>query len=53
MLLPKRNMRGNSKPFMAKTLSKEIMKRTRLKNRFLKNPNAVKKRKQAIFCEPQ
>ena len=31
--------RGNHLPFMNKSLSKEIMKRTRLRNKFLKDRN--------------
>ena len=30
--------RGNNKPLMAKALSKTIMERTRLRNKFSKNP---------------
>ena len=38
-------MRGNHLPFMNQTLSKEIMKRTKLRNRFLKErTNESKKR---------
>ena len=33
-------MCGNSKPFMTRTTSKEMIQRTRLRNRFFKNPNA-------------
>ena len=35
----KKYIRANNAPFMTKTLSKAIMNRSRLKNRFLKNPN--------------
>ena len=45
--------RGNHLPFMNKTLSKEIMKRTRLRNKFLKNRNDYNKRefsKQRNYC---
>ena len=35
----KKYVRGNNKPFMNKTLSKAIMKRTRLRNKFLKDPS--------------
>ena len=35
---------GNNLPFMNKTLSKEIMKRTRFRNKFLKNKNDYSKR---------
>ena len=31
-------MKSNNSPFMNKTLSKDIMTRSRLKNKFLKNP---------------
>ena len=34
----KKYIRGNNKPFMTKELSKSIMERTRLRNKFLKNP---------------
>ena len=36
--------RGNHLPFINKTLSEEIMKRTRLRNKFLKNRNDYNKR---------
>ena len=32
-------VRANNEPFMNKTLSKTIMNRSRLRNRFIKNPN--------------
>ena len=37
---PRKNkyIRGNNKPFMTKALSKSIMERTHLRNKFLKNP---------------
>ena len=35
--------RGNHLPFMNKTISKEIMKRTRFRNQFLKNRTDEKK----------
>ena len=35
----KKIVRGNQMPFMTKDLSKEIMKRSRLRNRFLKDKN--------------
>ena len=44
---------GNHLPFMNKTISKEIMKRTRLRNRFLKDRNDYNKRefsKQRNYC---
>ena len=34
----KNYIRGNNKPFMTKALSKAVMRRTRLRNKFLKNP---------------
>ena len=46
-------VRGNHLPFMNKTLSKEIMKRTRLRNKFLKNKNDYNKTefsKQRNYC---
>ena len=36
-----RYVRGNQMPFMAKQLSKEIMKRSRLRNNFLKNRRKI------------
>ena len=35
--------RGNHLPFMNKSLSKQIMKRTRLRNKFLKDRNKEEK----------
>ena len=49
----KKYIRGNNKPLMAKTLSKAIMQRTRLRNKFLKNPtnqNRLSYTKQRNFC---
>ena len=49
----KKVLRGNNAPFMNKTLSKEFMNRTRLKNRYYKNPtesNRVLYKKQRNFC---
>ena len=40
--------RGNHLPFMNKTLSKKIMKRTRLRNKFLKNKNDFFKTKELL-----
>ena len=37
-------VRGNHLPFMNKTLSKEIMRRTRLRNKFFRNRNDYNKR---------
>ena len=49
----KKYIRGNNKPFMTKALSKAIMQRTRLRNKFLKNPtnqNRLSYTKQRNFC---
>ena len=49
----KKYLRGNNKPFMNKVLSKAIMQRTRLRNKFLKNPtnqNRLSYTKQRNFC---
>ena len=49
----KRSVRGNESPFMSKSLKKEIMKRSRLRNNFLKNPiqeNKVLYNKQRNLC---
>ena len=46
-------IRANYSPFMNKTLSKAFMNRSRLKNRFLKNPNEenkLKYNKQRNYC---
>ena len=46
-------VQGNHLPFMNKTLSKEIMTLTRLRNRFLKNrteENKKKYTKQRNYC---
>ena len=46
-------LRGNNSPFMNKVLSKEFMYRTRLKNKYHKNPNEANKllfKKQRNFC---
>ena len=51
--LQKKYIRENQSPFMNKTLSKEIMKRTKLRNNFLKNKteeNRNKYTKQRNFC---
>ena len=34
----KKYVRGNNEPFMNKTLSQAIMQRTKLRNKFLKDP---------------
>ena len=38
--LKKKYIRANNSPFMNKTLSKAVMNRSRLRNKFLKNPTA-------------
>ena len=46
-------VRANNAPFMNKTLSKAIMTRSRLRNRFLRNPdmtNKMKYNKQRNYC---
>ena len=46
-------VRANNAPFMNKTLSKAIMTRSRLRNKFLKNPNVINKinyNKHRNFC---
>ena len=39
--LKKKHLRANNSPFMNKTLSKAVMTRSRLRNKFLKDPNNV------------
>ena len=49
----KKYIRGNNKPFMTKAYSKVIMRRTRFRNKFLKNPNDQNKllyNKQRNYC---
>ena len=49
----KKYIRGNNKPTMTKALSKAVMDRTRLRNKFLKNPtnqNRLSYTKQRNFC---
>ena len=49
----KKYVRGNNKPFMTKAYSKAIMPRTRLRNKFLKNPtdsNKVLYNRQRNYC---
>ena len=41
--LKKRLVRGNNSPFMNKTLSKAVMNRSRLRNKFIKNPSLENK----------
>ena len=50
-LLKKKYIRGNNSSFMNRILSKEIMKRSRLRNKFLKSKSeADKKNKEVIVC---
>ena len=49
----KKYLRRNNEPFMTKALSKAIMQRTRLENKFSKNPtnqNRLSYTKQINFC---
>ena len=51
--LKKKYVRGNNKPFMNKTLSQAIMQRTKLRNKFLKDPtkhNKISYTKQRNWC---
>ena len=54
--LKKKYIRGNNSPFMNRILSKEIMKRSRLRNKFLKSKseadkkNYVKQRNYLFLC---
>ena len=51
--MKKKVVRGNNAPFMNKTLSKEFMHRSKLKNKFHKKPtksNEVAYKKQRNFC---
>ena len=41
--LKQRSVRANDSPFVTKELRKEFMKRSRLKNRFHRNPNDISK----------
>ena len=46
-------VRANNAPFMNRTLSKAIMTRSRLKNKYNKSPNktnAIKYKKQRNYC---
>ena len=50
----KKYVRANNAPFMTKKLSKAIMNRSRLKNRFLKktnNENEQNYKKQRNYCQ--
>ena len=49
----KKDVRGNNKPFMNKTLSQAIMQKTKLRNKFLKDPiehNKISYTKQRNWC---
>ena len=49
----KKYVRGNNKPFLNKALSKAIMQRTKLRNKYLKDPSAANKffySKQRNWC---
>ena len=51
--LKEKTIRANNSPFMNKIISKAIMNRSRLKNRFLKNPNDINRynyNKQRNYC---
>ena len=51
--LKEKYVRANNSPFMNKIISKAIMKRSRLKNRFLSNPDATNRlnyNKQRNYC---
>ena len=49
--LKKKYIRGNNSPFMNRTLSKKILKRSKLRNKFLKSKSeADKKNKEVILC---
>ena len=53
--LKKKYIRGNSSPFMNRILSEEIMKRSRLRNKFLKSKSEADKKnyvKQRNYCVP-
>ena len=51
--MKEKRIRANNSPFMNKTMSKAIMTKSRLKNKFLKNPteeNKVNYNKQRNYC---
>ena len=53
LLVKKKYIRGNNAPFMNKTLSKEIMKRSNLRNKYLKSRSEEDRqrfRKQRNLC---
>ena len=47
--LKKKYIRGNNSPFMNRVLSKEIMKRSSLKNKFLKSKSVADKKNCCVF----
>ena len=52
-IIKEKKVRANNAPFMDKALCKAIMTRSRLRNRFLKNPNIFDRasyKKQRSFC---
>ena len=51
--IKKKYIRSNNAPYMNKTLSKAVMKRSRLRNRYLRNPNVSNHKnykKQRNYC---
>ena len=51
--IKQKHIRGNQPPFMNKDIHKAIMTRTRLRNRFLKEPtemNRLAYKKQRNYC---
>ena len=51
--MKEKRVRANNAPFMNKILSKAVMKRSRLHNKYLKNPNEINKmlhRKYRNYC---
>ena len=51
--MKKKTVRGNNAPFMTKALSKEVMRRSKLKNNFNKNPTEENRslyKKQRNMC---
>ena len=51
--IKQKHIRGNQSPFMNKDIHKAIMTRTRLRNRFLKEPtqmNRLAHKKQRNYC---
>ena len=54
-LIRKKYKRGNQMPFVTKDLSKAIMKRSKLRNNYLKNKtdgNRMPYKKQRNYCVP-